>query len=154
MCAERINYNDRLNIEADARFKNFSSRETAGHNDITINVRELIKLTEKHPVEQKSVSELLHNLDFECWEDAAGNKITPNTVIEYIKQYGYDEAQMRYPELTDHFRRIRNADITYPLHEYEGDVLNGMHRLSAIVLNSQKFATVKKIKVIPEKALI
>ena len=53
-----------------------------------------------------------------------------------------------------------NADHSFPIHEYEGWIINGVHRITKIWLynqsaeNPQDFITVKRLKTIPESAIL
>lgn len=157
MSAERIDYN---NLTDDIRYRNFSSRETSTHNDTTVDIRKLIELTERHPVEQKPVSEFLHELDYDCWDDTNENRISPKHVVDVILNEGLTDAKLNHPEIADHIKRIEKADISYPIHVYDGHIMNVMHRLCAIVLateigkHNQNFVVVKVLQSIPEEALV
>lgn len=157
MRAERI---DLEKVDQDPRFRSYSTRETAGHDGAEVNVRKLIELTERHPVVKKPLVELISDLEHGCWPGESGEEVVPAEVVKILKKLGFEEAKKHYPELRSHVERIEQADITQPLHVFEGHVLNGMHRLCAIALAKelgrceQDFVTAKILNKIPPEALL
>jgi hypothetical protein len=127
-------------------------------NGISFDVHKLINLTEGHPVAKKPIETYLSKLLASCWVDQNEQRVTPRTLINIIKEHGYDEAIEKYPHFGRHIQKIRDADYSFPLHVYQDTVINGMHRLSKLMIaretgeSTQDFVTVKDLKEIPKEA--
>jgi len=91
------------------------------------------------PSETISIDELLWIFDVPFWEDEEGNiVITPNEVLQNPNNF------------PDHYRRIIDADTSYPLDIMKNKkdkwlTLDGLHRLVKLYLNKQGTAKVRKI---------
>lgn len=155
--SERINYH---NIERnDPKYKDWGHQETAGHNDLHVDINRLIPLVERHPVVQKPLSELEAQLEYDCWIDNHGERTTPRAVIDLILAAGFESAKQNHPNLIQHIEKIEKADRSYPIFMYDNHVLNGMHRLAQVYIakqtgGAQDFLTVKELKTIPSEAII
>lgn len=155
---ERIDYS---NLSAtDVRLTDFDSREQADTDGIKINIDTLIQLTERHPVTQISLDEVTDQLEYPCWTDANGARVTPEEIIDLILQEGYESAAYNHSPLEKHIHSIQTADRSYPVHMYEGNIINGMHRLAQVYIDretgvtEQNFLTVKNLSHIPKEALL
>lgn len=89
--SERINYN---NIEHnDPRFKDWERSETAGHDELAVDIDRLIPLLERHPVTKKSVIELEDQFDHDCWTDQNNVQVKPRTIIDIMLTEGAEAAK-------------------------------------------------------------
>ena len=82
---------------------------------------------------QKSKSMKVKDLENILYQNVWGNpgKITPMKVLENPKKY------------KDHMRRIKHADLKYPIIVYDKFVIDGVHRLTKAYL--EKMKTIKAI---------
>ena len=155
--SERINFNDLGN---NPEYKDYRTNETARTNGLHINIRRLMELTEREPVIQIPLAELEDQLNHPCWTDVENKSVSPRHIINKILTEGFDDAKDNYPEIRGHIEKIEESDRSYPVHMYEGNIINGMHRLSQVFLNkelglsSQDFLTVKELVEIPPEALM
>lgn len=135
------------------------NEHTSTHGDVTLDVHALIHHTERFPVVKLPLTPLLPQLKEPCWHDDHGREIAPHTIINLIANYGYGRAATDYPEFAQHISRIEQADRRYPIHIYQGAIINGMHRLAQLAVerqqgNSQNFITAKELRTLPNEAII
>jgi hypothetical protein len=96
------------------------------------------------PVSEISIEELLWHFDIPFW-DKGGKKEFNLTEFNLIPW-----EVIKYPEKEEeHFRKIQEADISYPIDIMENKgkwrVLDGLHRLAKLYLDGQKIIKVRKI---------
>lgn len=134
--------------------------ETSQRNERKVDVNRLINLTERHPVTKEPLEEHSKRIDDNCWGEESFGALTPRMVIDLIKEHGFDGAADAHPEYAHHIHKIKDADYSYPIHVHGDWVINGAHRLAKLVLKreigetQQDFVTVKRLKKIPEEALV
>lgn len=92
-------------------------------------IERMIELTQKAPIRYVFLEYLRPHLDVFCWEDAKGNAITPNMVIECPELY------------TKHAEKIISADLCYPilLSADKKVVYDGMHRFGKSFFSRKTF---------------
>ena len=72
------------------------------------------------------IKDLEHMLHQNTWGNPNGLQITPMKVLENPKKY------------KDHMRRIKQADLKYPIIVYDKFVIDGVHRLTKAYLEKKK----------------
>lgn len=83
------------------------------------------------PVKLK-VSDLSNNLEYECWGNGSTIRYSPLDVIKKPKKY------------KDESRRIKKADLSYPIMIYGKFVIDGVHRLTKAYM--KEIPTIKAYK--------
>lgn len=72
------------------------------------------------------IKDLEHMLHQNTWRNPSGLQITPIKVLENPQKY------------KDHMRRIKKADLKYPIIIYDKFVIDGVHRLTKAYLEKKK----------------
>ena len=74
------------------------------------------------------VSDLLKNLNHNCWGDPVNNIYhTPNDVLANPTKYEHD------------YKRIKNADLSYPIIiTHDMHIIDGVHRLTKSYMENKK----------------
>jgi len=154
---------DRIDWQSEPKIPKRSSPdygETGLTEGIGIDMFRLIHSTEKHPVTKMPLANYIGKLNEDCWTDENGNRLTPRSLVEIIKEQGYENAEKKYPHYLQHIRSIQSADYSFPVHVYRGHVINGAHRIAKLIIErdtgntTQDFLTVKDLKEIPREAII
>lgn len=93
-------------------------------------VNEMFKYINSNSLEvhQIPVSELAHQLEYDCWDD----KVSPNDVINNPQQHDKE------------YTRIMNVEMKYPIIMCENYIIDGMHRLSYAYINNHETINVYK----------
>jgi len=78
--------------------------------------------THEHPVKLIEVEELVPQLDEVVWD------VSPKTVLENMNLKKYSEDA----------KRIKNADLSYPIIIYKNKIVDGYHRVSRAHLEGKK----------------
>lgn len=81
--------------------------------------------TVNYPSVDIDTSDYLQHLKAKCWRKN-GNKYSPIEVFNNPSFYEYD------------VNKIKNADLKYPIIIHNGNIVDGMHRLSKAYLNKQR----------------
>lgn len=157
MPGERIDWREIPRLPKESTL---ADSEKAGFKGVKVDVYKLIHLTEGHPVEKVPLELYSKFLTSEGWKDQYNNRVAPKVICDLIIEHGSKEAARLHPEYARHIERIENADISFPIHEFEGHLLNGAHRIAKLHIKNQlgktdqEFITVKKLRKIPEDALL
>jgi disulfide oxidoreductase YuzD len=73
-----------------------------------------------------TVNDLSHNMMFKGWGNFKTKHVySPNDVLDNPLQY------------KDEINRINTSDLKYPIIVYNGNIVDGMHRLSKSILTNQ-----------------
>ena len=73
------------------------------------------------------VSDHLYLFNENCWGEPEKNiKLSPGTVLKNPKKY------------KEHYKRIKNADLSYPIMMYNGWIIDGVHRTLKAHLRGKK----------------
>jgi len=76
---------------------------------------------------KKKIKDLIKNLDYKCWGKIDKNqRYSPLDVLENPKKYKND------------FKRIKDANLDYPIIMHGNYVVDGMHRLTKAYLKKKK----------------
>ena len=109
-------------------------------NGLTIKIVELIPKVHENCTLEMVVALLEHLLEENVWGRNYGDFreiLTPSSVIATHQP-------------ADHWKRINDADLSYPILVYFNDngylnVIDGMHRLSKAVINNHDYILVKVV---------
>ncbi|MBI5457744.1 hypothetical protein HY971_03400 [Candidatus Kaiserbacteria bacterium] len=126
---------------------------SAEHRGMNIDVYRLIHLAENVAAEEMAISNLLPQMGDFCWTDELG-KITPEFVVQILREEGFERSTSRYPSLSHHIHQIQIADYSFPIILYQGSIIDGMHRLAKAVIENQTAIKVKNLQEIPQEALM
>lgn len=95
---------------------------------------EIAQILEHEPVQQIPTKDLKHNLKLEEWDDADGKMFSAQQYLTNPEN----------PKFRHHQKRIKNADLQYPLFLWkDGDtnrffLIDGMHRYMKVLSSKQK----------------
>ena len=128
---------------------------TLRRGGVTYDVYKLIDLAKDVPVTTEKVAKL-NNIGLEdlCWTDLNEIRFSPGELLEaYRKSGSLESLAINHPEFGVHIKRIRKADYSHPILMFEGDVIDGMHRLVKAIIDSVEFIPVKTITELPTQAI-
>lgn len=94
----------------------------------------LIEITQNNKIENIPIEYLKWNLEEKVWD----NNATPNMVLANPNKYKKD------------MKRIKDADLKYPILIYNGEIIDGYHRLAKAVKENKKTI---KARIITDKQL-
>lgn len=111
----------------------------------------LRKLAETIPTREVPLSQISAAVGPEhaYWEDANGEVLAPHTLLS-----DWDAAQ-KNPAWADHVASIKRADLNSPIWiTKDGQVFDGVHRLTRAVLEKRATILVKTFDKLPESAVV
>ena len=97
------------------------------------NVSDIVRITSDKNISEVPTGLLLHNLDYDSWDDQNNDPITPRDVLNNRNNY------------KRHWHRIDAADLQYPIVVMDDDIVDGLHRLCKAVLEDYEYILVVQI---------
>ena len=83
----------------------------------------------EYPIVNFEVKKLLHTLEYKGWGDPAKNiYYSPNDVLNNPNNKKY----------ANEIKRIKEADLSYPIIIYKNNIVDGVHRLTKAHLENKK----------------
>lgn len=116
-------------------------------------VYKLIHLTVHIPTVDITVEELENLITCEhCWTDSAERPFSPRELLNAFEQLGsWDLVESRYPDWSDHIRKVRLAECQYPILMYRGGIIDGMHRTMRAVIEKHQIKA-RRLRTLPDEA--
>lgn len=137
-----ILYNAEEDIMARSRYDN-----TVHFSDKDYSTKKLWKITKNNKVRLVPVSTLISQLDQKSWSNTRSSKKSA-----LLKEYSPKEVMENTNRSPDHYNRVLNVDLSYPIivyrniHEGWQVVLDGLHRLAkSFYINKDDMITVKYV---------
>ncbi len=116
-------------------------------------VYKLIRLTSHTEHVEMKISTLEPQILNKCWKDSCQKDFSPRDLLSAYRTLGTWEAVAgEHPTWSDHIRRINQADRRYPLLLYQGDVVDGTHRLIRALVEGVENISAKILDKLPEEA--
>lgn len=129
---------------------------TTTHEGKRYDVSMLIALAEKLPVHEVPLSTLSEYLaSTDCWTNERGDHIGPAGIIALATKYRMSWTTMMMGDVryATHIVNVRQADLSYPiLRSPNGEILDGIHRLTKAFLEKRATILVKQFPAIPAEA--
>lgn len=116
-------------------------------------VYKLIRLTEHLPAVPVPVETVRDLVTGElCWTDTEEMFFSPRELLTAFEQLGtWELVESRYPNWSDHIKRVKEAECQFPLLMYRSEIVDGMHRATRAVIEKTTIR-VRKLIVLPAEA--
>lgn len=120
------------------------------YGDKTYDVRQL-ELAARHLPEQafdlSRVDELKPILEGKYWKDSDGKDIGPSDLLEAYRELGdWEAVRLAHPGWEKHIAKVERVNYQIPVLVYEGNLIDGIHRLTKALVEG---ATSLPMKVLP-----
>jgi hypothetical protein len=123
---------------------------------VEYDVFKLIRLTANvRPIWMDLIELKDHLLTEECWTDTNEVRFSPQQVLNaYRKLRSWRNVLLDYPTWVEHVEKIRQAEYRYPVLMYQGEVIDGMHRILHAIADGVAAIPVRVLKELPKEALV